>query len=106
MRALIYCVRPAGPPSAFAGRAAAFLKGYLAGRPLSRRELETMAILYETVQVLDAHGLGACLGASEAALGFGEARFALLYWLRRNGPAVVDLATRASVSGTSAFRAR
>lgn len=38
---------------------------------------------------------GACLGASEAALGFGEARFALLYWLRRHGPAVTGLARQA-----------
>jgi Ser/Thr protein kinase RdoA (MazF antagonist) len=106
MRALVYCVRPAGPRSAFAGRAAAFLDGYLAVRPLSGGEIETMAVLYETVQVLDAYGLGTCVGASEAALGFGEARFALLYWLRRHGPAIVGLARQASAAATSPVRAR
>ena len=106
MRALVYCVRPAGPRSAFAGRAAAFLDGYLAARPLSGREIETMAVLYETVQVLDSYGLGTCLGASEGALGFGEARFALLYWLRRHGSAVTGLARQASAAATSPVRAR
>ena len=106
MRALVYCLRPAGPPSAFACRAAAFLNGYLAARPLSSREIETMAVAYETAQVLDTHGLADCLNALEEALSFGEARFALLYWLRRNGSTVVDLARQQSAARTSAFRAR
>jgi Ser/Thr protein kinase RdoA (MazF antagonist) len=92
MRALIYCVRPSGPLSVFAGRAAAFLDGYLAARPLSDLEIETMAVLYETVQVLDTYGLDTCLDGSGSALSFGEARFALLYWLRRYGSAIVSLA--------------
>ena len=74
--------------------------------PLSGREIETMAVLYETAQVLDIRGLGTCLGASEAALGFGQARFALLYWLRRHGSAVTGLARQASAAATSACRAR
>ncbi len=100
MRALIYCVRPSGPRSAFEGRAGAFLSGYLAARPLSSREIETMAVLYETVQVLGTYGLGACDGASAAALAFGEARFSLLYWLRRHGSAVVELARQAAAATT------
>jgi Ser/Thr protein kinase RdoA (MazF antagonist) len=51
MRALIYCVRPSGPRSAFEATAGAFLGGYLAARPLSSREIETMAVLYETVRL-------------------------------------------------------
>jgi Ser/Thr protein kinase RdoA (MazF antagonist) len=98
MRALIYCVRPSGPRSAFQGRAEAFLGGYLAARPLSSREIETMAVLFETVQLLGAYGLGACHGASAAALAFGEARFSLLYWLRRHGSAVVELARQAAAT--------
>jgi Ser/Thr protein kinase RdoA (MazF antagonist) len=98
MRALIYCVRPSGPRSAFEATAGAFLGGYLTARPLSSREIETMAVLYETVQVLDAYGLDACHGASAAALGFGEARFSLLYWLRRHGSAVVELARQAGAA--------
>jgi Ser/Thr protein kinase RdoA (MazF antagonist) len=100
MRALIYCVRPSGPRSAFEGRAGAFLGGYLAARPLSSREVETMAVLYETVQVLSTYGLGACRGASAGALAFGEARFSLLYWLRRHGSAVVELARQAAAATT------
>jgi Ser/Thr protein kinase RdoA (MazF antagonist) len=92
MRALIYCVRPSGPRWAFEDRAGAFLGGYLSANPLSSREIETMAVLYETVQVLGTFGLGACHGASAAAVAFGEARFSLLYWLRRHGSAVVELA--------------
>ena len=76
-----------------------------AGRCPVGREIETMAVLYETVQVLDIRGLGTCLGASEAALGFGEARFALLYW-RCHGSAVAGLARQASAVATSACRAR
>jgi Ser/Thr protein kinase RdoA (MazF antagonist) len=98
MRALIYCVRPSGPRSAFEGRAGAFLGGYLAARPLSSREIETMAVLFETVQLLGAYGLGACHGASAAALAFGEARFSLLYWLRRHGSAVAELARQAAAT--------
>jgi Ser/Thr protein kinase RdoA (MazF antagonist) len=98
MRALIYCVRPSGPRSAFEATAGAFLGGYLATRPLSSREIETMAVLYETVQVLDSYGLDACHGASAAALGFGEARFSLLYWLCRHGSAVVELARKAAAT--------
>jgi hypothetical protein len=98
MRALIYCARPSGPRSAFEGRAGAFLGGYLAARPLSSREIETMAVLFETVQLLGAYGLGACHGASAAALAFGEARFSLLYWLRRHGSAVVELARKAAAT--------
>ena len=64
-----------------------------------------MAVLYETVQVLDTRGLGTCLGVSEAALGFGESRFALLYWLRRHGAAVAGLARQASAAAASACRA-
>lgn len=101
MRALIYCVKPSGPRSAFEGRAGAFLSGYLAARPLSSREIETMAVLYETVQVLSTYGLGACHGASAAALAFGEARFSLLYWLRRHGSAVVELARQAVAATAS-----
>jgi len=96
MRALIYCVRPSGPRPAFERRAGAFLGGYLAARPLSSGEIETMAVLYETVQVFSTYGLGACHGASAAALAFGQARFSLLYWLRRHGSAVVELARRAT----------
>ena len=76
-----------------------------AGRCPAGREIETMAVLYETVQVLDIRGLGTCLGASEAALGFGEARFALLYW-RCHGSAVAGPARQASAVATSACRAR
>jgi Ser/Thr protein kinase RdoA (MazF antagonist) len=100
MRALLYCVRPSGPRSAFEGRAGAFLGGYLAARPLSGREIETMAELYETVQVLGTYGLGACHGASAAALAFGEARFSLLYWLRRHGSEVAGLARQAAEATT------
>ncbi len=96
MRALIYCVKPSGPRSAFEGRARAYLGGYLSARPLSGREIETMAVLYETVQVLGTFGLGACHGASAATVAFGEARFSLLYWLRRHGSAVVELARQAT----------
>lgn len=105
MRALIYCVRPSGPLSAFAGRASAFLDGYLTARPLSNLEIETMAVLYETVQVLDTYGLDTCLDASGSALSFGEARFALLYWLRRYGSAVVGMARQASGAASSVCRA-
>lgn len=95
MRALIYCVKPAGTAAAFAPRAAAFLNGYLAERPLSGREIDAMAPLYETVQILDAHGLDACYDASETLLRFGQARFALLYWLRRHGSSLASLTRRA-----------
>jgi Ser/Thr protein kinase RdoA (MazF antagonist) len=94
VRALIYCVQPAGPPSAFTPRIAAFLDGYLDACPLSARELGTMAALFETVQILDAHGLDTCHEAPDWLLQFGQARFALLYWLREYGPLLTTLALR------------
>jgi len=57
-----------------------------------------MAVLYETIQVLGTYGLGACHGASAAALAFGEARFSLLYWLRLHGSEVTDLARQAAAA--------
>lgn len=96
MRALIYCIMPAGPAARSTPRAAAFLRAYLATRPLSDHEIGTMVPLYEAVQILDPHGLDVCAGASEAALRFGQARFALLYWLRRNGPVIASLAREAA----------
>lgn len=95
MRALLYCTQPAGPPAAYAPRVTAFLAGYLGVAPLSHRELATMAALYETTQLLDTYGLAVCDAASPALLGFGHARFALLYWLRRNARALTELAQQA-----------
>jgi len=48
--------------------------------------------LYETTQILDTYGLAVCEGAAPGLLAFGQARFALLYWLRRNGNSVTSLA--------------
>ncbi len=84
MRALIYCVRPAGPPAVFGPQIAEFLDGYLTARPLSEHEIETMVELYKMVQILDIHGLNTCRDASQPILRFGQARFALLYWIRRH----------------------
>lgn len=94
MRALLYCVKPAGPLSAFAPRATAFLNGYLDSHQLSGEEIDAMASLYETVQVLDPYGLDRCHDAHQPLLRFGHARFALLYWLRRHGPHIASLARR------------
>jgi Ser/Thr protein kinase RdoA (MazF antagonist) len=81
MRALIYCTHPAGPPEAYRYRVTAFLHGYLAARPLTEHQIATMVELYWTVQILDPYGLHACENVQETLLGFGHARFALLYWL-------------------------
>lgn len=69
--------------------------GYLAAAPLSRHELATMAWLYETTQILDTYGLAVCEGVSPGLLAFGHARFALLYWLRRNAEILTGLALQA-----------
>lgn len=95
MRALVYCVRPAGPPAIFGPRIAAFLDGYLAAHQLSEREIDTMVTLYETVQLLDTHGLDSCRNAAPPLLRFGQARFALLYWMRRHAPYLSHLARQA-----------
>jgi hypothetical protein len=41
---------------------------------------------------------GSCHGASAAALAFSEARFSLLYRLRRHGSAVAGLARQAAAA--------
>jgi homoserine kinase type II len=91
-RALLYCIRPAGPVAVYGPNATAFLAGYLAVSPLSSHELATMAELYETTQILDTFGLAVCDSATPKLLAFGHARFALLYWLRRNRCALTVLA--------------
>lgn len=96
MRALIYCTHPAGPPHTYRERVAAFLSGYLTIRPLVDVEIATMVELYRTVQILDPYGLHTCEGAQENLLGFGHARFALLYWLTRHGAGLTALGHRAS----------
>lgn len=101
VRALLYCTHPAGLASVYAPRVIAFLSGYLAAAPLSRHELETMADLYETTQILDTYGLAVCEGASTGLLAFGHARFALLYWLRRNACVLTDLALQAHQNFTT-----
>jgi Ser/Thr protein kinase RdoA (MazF antagonist) len=100
VRALIYCLQPAGQPSVFGPRASAFLDGYLAACPLSAHEIDTMDVLFETVQVLDAHGLDTCRGAPDWLLRFGQARFALLYWLRQHG-SYLTAAARTAAQRTS-----
>lgn len=45
--------------------------------------------------ILDTYGLAACEGASPGLLAFGHARFALLYWLRRNAEILTKLALQA-----------
>lgn len=95
MRALIYCIRPAGPPAVFGPQVAEFLDGYLTARPLAEHEIETMVALYKAVQILDIHGLNACRDASQPILRFGQARFALLYWIRRHEVHLRTLARQA-----------
>ncbi|WP_030592992.1 phosphotransferase [Streptomyces anulatus] len=95
LRALLYCTQPAGPPTVYAPRVIAFLTGYLDVAPLSHRELTTMTALYETTQLLDTYGLAVCDSAPPALLSFGHARFALLYWLRRNARTLTGLALQA-----------
>lgn len=92
MRALIYCTHPAGPPEAYRDRVSAFLSGYLTARPLTDHQIATMVELYRTVQILDPYGLHACENIREALVGFGHARFALLYWLTRHGAGLTTLA--------------
>ncbi|MGQ0773155.1 MAG: phosphotransferase [Pseudonocardiales bacterium] len=94
-RALLYCIHPAGPSTVYGPRVGAFLTDYLAVSPLRRHELATMAQLYETTQILDTFGLAACDDATPALLAFGHARFALLYWLRRDSHALTALALQA-----------
>lgn len=95
VRALLYCVNPAGPPVVSEPRVAAFLTGYLNVFPLHEEALGTMVDLYRTVQVLDPHGLDTCADAESWRLRFGHARFALLRWLDLRGTWLTDLATRA-----------
>ncbi|MGH3935039.1 MAG: phosphotransferase enzyme family protein, partial [Pseudonocardiaceae bacterium] len=92
MRALIYCIHPAGPPEAYRDRVAAFLSGYLTARPLTEPQIATMVELYQAVQILDPYGLHACENARETLMGFGHARFALLYWLTHHGAGLTALA--------------
>ncbi|MGH3825088.1 MAG: phosphotransferase, partial [Pseudonocardiaceae bacterium] len=96
IRALIYCTHPTGGPHAYRERVAAFLSGYLTTRPLTDLEIATMVELYRAVQILDPYGLHACENAPDSLLGFGHARFALLYWLTRHGADLTTLAHRAS----------
>lgn len=99
LRGLLYCVKPTGGPSVFKHRAGAFLAGYLATAPLTVHEIDTMVDLYRTVQILDTHGLDTCAGATEELLRFGQARFALLYWLERYGPLIPPLAHGCATQG-------
>jgi Ser/Thr protein kinase RdoA (MazF antagonist) len=92
LRTLIYCIHPAGPPEAYRDRATAFLSGYLTVRPLTDHQIATMVELYRTVQILDPYGLPACENAQESLVGFGHARFALLYWLTCHGAGLTALA--------------
>jgi Ser/Thr protein kinase RdoA (MazF antagonist) len=94
IRTLIYCTHPAGGPDAHRERVTAFLSGYLTTRPLTDLEIATMVELYRTVQILDPYGLHACEDTREGLLGFGHARFALLYWLTRHGAGLTALAHR------------
>ena len=92
IRALLYCVQPAGPRDAWSGRALAFLRAYVRAAPLAEHAIAAMVELYRAVQVLDPHGLDRCRGAPDAHLRFGHARFALLYWLEQNGEYLAELA--------------
>jgi homoserine kinase type II len=94
IRALIYCLHPAGTITAYGPRAAAFLTGYLTSAPLNRHEIATMIRLYEITQILDPHGLATCHGSTADQQAFGHARHALSYWLRRNGPDITRLVLR------------
>jgi Ser/Thr protein kinase RdoA (MazF antagonist) len=91
MRALIYCTHPAGPHDVYRDRVAAFLRGYLTARPLTKTEISGMVELYRIVQILDPYGLHACGDVPENLLRFGHARFALLYWLTRHGAGITAL---------------
>jgi Ser/Thr protein kinase RdoA (MazF antagonist) len=91
VRALLYCVSPAGPPAVSAPRVAAFLTGYLDNSPLDDQALESMVDLFRTVQVLDVHGLDRCAEVEAWRLRFGHARFALLRWLDLHGAWLTDL---------------
>lgn len=92
VRALLYCVNPAGPPVVAEPRVTAFLTGYLNVFPLNREALGTMVGLYRAVQVLDPHGLDRCADAESWRFRFGHARFALLRWLDLRGKWLTDLA--------------
>ncbi|MGH3604661.1 MAG: phosphotransferase enzyme family protein [Pseudonocardiaceae bacterium] len=92
IRALIYCTHPAGPPEAYRDRVSAFLSGYFSARPLTDPQIATMVELYRAVQILDPYGLHTCENARETLMGFGHARFGLLYWLTRHGAILTDLA--------------
>ncbi len=99
VRALLYCVSPAGPRAVSTPRVEAFLGAYLHAAPLDKEQLDNMVTLYRTVQVLDPHGLDRCEDAEPWRLRFGHARFALLCWLDRNGIWLTDLAVRTRRSG-------
>jgi Ser/Thr protein kinase RdoA (MazF antagonist) len=97
IRALIYCVRPAGTREAFTPRVSAFLVGYLTACPLPTEEIAAMADLFQVVQLLDTHGLDSCRSLSDSTRRFGQARFALSYWMRRHGGYLAQLACRAQL---------
>ncbi|MDQ1249453.1 MAG: homoserine kinase type [Actinomycetota bacterium] len=92
LRAMVYCLHPAGPVAVYGPRARAFLTGYLNQATVTRREIATMTSLYEATQILDCHGLDVCINPSPDLIKFGHARYALLYWLRHNRADLTHLA--------------